>query len=348
MARKYFAASNSSEGFKSYYDSVFSIDKLSRLYIIKGGPGTGKSYFMKRAGQIAEECGYSVDYIYCSSDPSSLDGIIVDELCLAMLDGTSPHAYEAKLPGAAEEIVDLGAFWNPAILGGSRKTIECLSKKKSACFARAYSYLGAVKKVSEALESLVMPYIKKEKMQKFARRIADSLEGGECKTEYMLANSVGMQGNFGFDNYYENSEIYFAINDIYDIGFLLLRELADALKSKSCSIAISPNPILPERLDAILLKESKTAFEISKAERQGVRSINMKRFIEFSEMGEARSDIRMACRMRDNLSELAVRELEKAKKYHFTLEEIYGNAMDFSAKEQFSNDLFKKLLPSKC
>ena len=39
--KKYFAASNSSEGFVNYYDACFGSDsRVDRLYVIKGGPGT--------------------------------------------------------------------------------------------------------------------------------------------------------------------------------------------------------------------------------------------------------------------------------------------------------------------
>ena len=127
--KKYFAASNSAQGFKNYYDNVFDVKKYSKIYIIKGGPGTGKSYFMKNVAEYAEELGFSVTYIYCSSDPNSLDGIIIEELKIAILDGTAPHACEASLPGAAENIVNLGEFWNTSVLSGSRKIIENLNSQ---------------------------------------------------------------------------------------------------------------------------------------------------------------------------------------------------------------------------
>ena len=44
---KYFAAANSYKGFKSYFDRIFAPEQFDRIYIIKGGPGTGKSSIMK-------------------------------------------------------------------------------------------------------------------------------------------------------------------------------------------------------------------------------------------------------------------------------------------------------------
>ena len=42
----YFAASNTGAGFVNYFDRIFLQDE--RVYILKGGPGTGKSYFLRQ------------------------------------------------------------------------------------------------------------------------------------------------------------------------------------------------------------------------------------------------------------------------------------------------------------
>ena len=46
MQKEYFAAVNSSRGFISFFDNIFA--GRDRLYIIKGGPGTGKSTLCER------------------------------------------------------------------------------------------------------------------------------------------------------------------------------------------------------------------------------------------------------------------------------------------------------------
>ena len=74
MQLEFFASSNSSEGFKSYYPEVFA--RANRLYVIKGGPGTGKSSLMRRAAAAAEKKGFATEHYFCSSDPSSLDGVL--------------------------------------------------------------------------------------------------------------------------------------------------------------------------------------------------------------------------------------------------------------------------------
>ena len=86
--RRMFLGSNSSVGFYSLFPQIQSMD-LKQFFIIKGGPGTGKSVFIKKIGKHVENMGYDLEYYHCSSDCNSLDGIFVPELKIALVDGTA-------------------------------------------------------------------------------------------------------------------------------------------------------------------------------------------------------------------------------------------------------------------
>lgn len=89
---QYFLGANSPTGFYSLYDELIDRDTAQSVYIIKGGAGCGKSSFMRRIGRQAEAAGLATQYIVCSGDPGSLDGLILPELNTAFVDGTAPHA----------------------------------------------------------------------------------------------------------------------------------------------------------------------------------------------------------------------------------------------------------------
>ena len=67
----YFAASNSTNDFVSYYEEVFRAPRINHIWAIKGGPGTGKSHFLGDVAGYATQRGWMSEYIYCSSDPAS-------------------------------------------------------------------------------------------------------------------------------------------------------------------------------------------------------------------------------------------------------------------------------------
>ena len=106
----YFAAANGRDGFYSYFKECFDRPEIEKLYVIKGAPGTGKSKFMNDVSALAEAKGGYVKYYYCSSDPNSLDGVIArtESGAVAILDGTAPHNRDAVIPGAIDEIANLG------------------------------------------------------------------------------------------------------------------------------------------------------------------------------------------------------------------------------------------------
>lgn len=88
---QYFLGANSPTGFYSLYDQMIDRTKARRLYILKGGPGCGKSTLMRRVAERAKAAGQEVEYILCSGDPDSLDAVILPGLEIAVADGTAPH-----------------------------------------------------------------------------------------------------------------------------------------------------------------------------------------------------------------------------------------------------------------
>ncbi len=97
MARiSYFLGANTPGGFYSLMDKLLDPSKARAIYILKGGPGCGKSTLMKKLGAWAEELGHTPEYIWCSGDPDSLDGVIFPDLGVAVADGTAPHGAAPK------------------------------------------------------------------------------------------------------------------------------------------------------------------------------------------------------------------------------------------------------------
>jgi len=89
--RHMFPGGNTSKGFYSFYNYIISQDEAERIFIIKGGPGVGKSTFMRKIGIEMAELGFDVEFMHCSSDNGSLDGVVIPRAGIALIDGTAPH-----------------------------------------------------------------------------------------------------------------------------------------------------------------------------------------------------------------------------------------------------------------
>ena len=107
MLEQCFLGANTPEGFFSRYDTLHDRAEIRRMIILKGGPGCGKSTLMKALAARAEELGLPAEKVLCSSDPDSLDAVILPGVGLAVVDGTAPHVVEPRLCGCAETYLDL-------------------------------------------------------------------------------------------------------------------------------------------------------------------------------------------------------------------------------------------------
>ena len=142
LITRWFLGSNSVRGFCSLYDG-YCRGEGDFLRVIKGGPGCGKSSFMRRIGEAASGKGLDVEYIHCSGDPDSLDGVYIPALRLGYADGTSPHIMDPACFGATGDYLNLGAFCDCSRSRGAASQLEGLTAAYKAHYARAYSLLDA-------------------------------------------------------------------------------------------------------------------------------------------------------------------------------------------------------------
>ena len=331
-----FAASNSAKGFKSYYDEIFERKKYQRIYIIKGGPGTGKSSFMRKVAEASEEKGYFVEYYYCSSDPESLDGIIIDDR-IVMLDGTAPHVCEIKIAGARDEIINLGAFWDAEALRSKLDEIERLNKEKSAYYAKAYRFLAACGEVSDVNSELIFGCIKHSKMgSAITRLLLEFPDGAGAEIIPALCDSVGMKGNVRFDTYEKSAEKLYYIIDWYSSAHFYLSRLISEAQKKNMVLRVAYDPVCPQYPKCVYFCNEKVAFVISDGEDINCNRINMKRFLNSSAVSEVKKEMRYNCKLYEALLSSALDALSDAGKIHFELENIYSSCMDFSSKEKYT------------
>ncbi len=150
--KEVFPGNNTAEGFYSFYSYVTAPD-ARRTFIIKGGPGVGKSSFMRRMATEMQQRGYDVEYHHCSSDNASLDAVVFPEIGVGLIDGTAPHVVDPKNPGAVDEILNLGEFWNEPALRASRGKITQINREISKHFERAYRFMRAAKAIYDDIEA---------------------------------------------------------------------------------------------------------------------------------------------------------------------------------------------------
>ena len=164
---QFFLGANAAGGFVSLYDRWVDQRKLQAFYCLKGGAGCGKSTLMTQVAQAALAAGYGVEYILCSGDPDSLDGIYIPGKGAAVVDGTSPHVMDPTYVGATGHYVDLGAGYDRKALFAQRQEIVAAVQAYRSYYPQAYRAIaGAV----EARRRGTTPLHTEETLQKTEKR----------------------------------------------------------------------------------------------------------------------------------------------------------------------------------
>ena len=169
----YFPGSNTPEGFVDRFHQILPARRRRRVIVLKGGPGVGKSTFMRRIGAHFEPRSSVTEYFHCSSDPHSLDAVSFPEAGVCLVDGTAPHIVDPSLPGAADGILNLGEYLDEGALETARPELESLQQGIRAQFDRAYCCLRACAALREDTAAACNRFIQPDKLRKLCRSLCD-------------------------------------------------------------------------------------------------------------------------------------------------------------------------------
>jgi hypothetical protein len=209
-----------------------------------------------------------------------------------------------------------------------------------------------VGELSDAMRDAIRPCIDEEKVDRAARRLSKGLGDGVMGgVEIRLRDSLGLGGRVRLDTYMREAERLCLIEDYHDSAYFLMDKLVASASGQKVSMRISRHPILPDRTDAMLLTESKTAFVVCETQELPMltelwpraRVISMRRMMQKDSLRALRDELRRLDRLRTALLDEAVSQMSKASNAHFCLERIYSSAMDFAAKEKYTTELCRHL-----
>ena len=193
----FFLGANTSDGFVFRPDELGSADGGWHKFLIKGGPGTGKSTLCKQVAKAASEFTDNIEFLHCSSDPHSLDGVIISDYKISLFDATSPHVVEPKYPGAFESVINLCDCWDEDALQQNRDEVVALFAANQGCHARCSKFLAASGSLLNdtyhiALECTNIPKLSRYVTRLISRELKAKAAGtGQEKVRFLSAVTVG-------------------------------------------------------------------------------------------------------------------------------------------------------------
>ena len=350
---QYFLGANAPGGFFCLYDQLLPPEQAQVIYILKGGPGCGKSTLMRRIGGWAGEAGLETECILCSGDPDSLDAVILPGLGAAIVDGTAPHVVEPKYPGAVERYVNMGDCYDGEALRPLKGEIMDCMRGYKGCYQRAYRCLDAAAEIMEDQRSALCTELLSQKLAKRAAGILSrelprraSARPGQVKQRFLGA--VTHQGTVClYGTAQAQCDKIYILSDSCGLAHELLLPLLTGAVERGFDVVACPDPMAPDRLAHLLIPQLELAFLTAlpgcSFPEKPYRCIRLEAAADEELLRRNRPRLRFAKKVSAALVEEAVSSLSQAKAMHDDLEGIYNPHVNFALVEEFAQKLWREL-----
>ena len=347
---------NSSSGFYSLFDNFVNADSGDLLWVIKNGPGCGKSDFIKKIGTAAADAAFDVEYIHNCEDPDELDGVYIPALKTGYIDGSAPHIFDVKYPGASGMYLDLGAFYDISALKRHLPDIAEKSNKLSDLRLRAGQLISAANYASPlrypglAAENEIIA-VKKRADGVIARELPKKHPAGPgapCVKRFLSALSY--KGRVFFDATATSicARIY-GLDNTLGMADIFASHIAQAAKSRGLRTIICPDPIDSGRLEALLIPELSLGFLSAEPgcayEGNPYRHVRLDAMIEKDRIRPIRSKLRRDGKTRSSLLSSAAATLCDAKEVRDELRQIYRLHTDTTGLDILAGIHINRLFP---
>ncbi len=347
---KVFPGGNTSEGFYSYYS--FLLEKgTKRIFVIKGGPGVGKSTLMKKIGQKMVDQGYDVEFHYCSSDNNSLDGIAVLNTGVVMVDGTAPHIVDPKYPGGLDEIVNMGEYWNVDGMQILRDKIIASTNEVSRLFTRAYSFLKSARTIADNISVMHQSCMDYAGANKISGILQSMLDGtyrrekiGRERHLFSCAYTPGGFVDFTDSIMPDLAKVYYLEGNMGTGKTTLMQKIVSSAVEKGLNVEIYHTPLMPRKIGAIIIKELNIAITTSeKFKSKNEATINLDQYLDKKMIASFREVIEDDSQLLQSLINKGIDNIRQAKEEHDALEQYYVPNMNFAAANEKYEEILSRI-----
>ena len=338
---RYFLGSNTHKGFYGFYATETA--KIGQVYLIKGGAGTGKSSLMKKVLKVGREMGYRCESWHCSGDPNSLDGVYIKDIDKCIIDATSPHAVEPKMPVIKDCLVNLLDYVDKDKAVKYKDTVSKLLVDKNESYTSGYEHLNIAYCHLMQAKRIVSRSMYYGKIKSLAKDFAVDLmremrclgyknHGGESSfskiediVEKRFCRAITPDGIVTYDDHLKHKEKWVVKGEDCCVDVFLELVLEDITPS-----VVFYNPLTPDTLDGFVVGDTVVMKDTRGDYSEKV--VNL-------EMYEGDYDKYAVSRAKSKMQEeidVATDYFAKARSAHLAIEKCYVSAMDFDGVNQLT------------
>jgi hypothetical protein len=348
---KYFLSANSPEGFVSYHEAW--LDGWDTVFLLKGGPGGGKSTFMRRVQRHMEARGLPCEEVYCATDPSSLDGLGIPALGAALFDATPPHAADPRYFGSKDVYLSLGEYCDTAPLKAKWHHIAGLTDRYRAMFPRITRCLSGAKSMSDQRFDLVLRGVPLDQLTSAAAALIQQagLDGQADKAGSVRARFLSARDRDGVRFLDETvrwlTPRRFILQDTYGLSPFVLAPILRAATAAGHDVWACYDPQSPRHLlRHVLLPELGFGFVCRTGDSQrdeGV-SLSLDAMVDPNLLAAKATRLGLLEQVESSRLQDASRLMKDARAIHDELEALYRPHLDFEGLTSSADALASRLL----
>ena len=346
----FFMSANSGAGFVSRFDFLYNSEPGWRVFLLKGGPSSGKSFLLKKlAAELMESDRLSL--IPDLEDPKSLDGIIVEEKKIAVLNGDEPHYIQEKFPGLCENIVDMGKLVDITRLKIAEQRIYNKTEAAVQLERRAGAYISAAASLMEDNLKTAKGCMDSEKIERFAAALADDLipAGKTASESIRFLSGLTPLGQV----YYRSTvtklcpAVYTVCDEWGGVSSVMMGRIRSIALQKKQRIITCPCPVFPEdKIEHILLPDAGIAFVTSNKyldELEEGRRYHARRFYNTVSLRSHRQRMNFCKKAALQLLESGAGLLSGAAAEREMLKNYYDSAFDFDGLDIIKHRILSEI-----
>lgn len=341
MNTQWFLGANTADGFVSRFEKLQEDPRVKKLIILKGGPGCGKSTFMKKLRKTAQSLGADTESYPCSSDPASIDGLLILPMGLAIVDGTAPHVLEPRLCGCDAVYLNLGCFYETDKIPDERQRLEALRIKNQALYPAVYAHLRAARELKQCVKASAKE-VDQKSLYALTRGLMQELppaEKGTGTVREVFAHTFTPAGEvFFLDTVHSMCNACVAIEDPCGMSGTLLERLKRHYLHAGYDCILLLSPLFPGVPEGLVVPERNCAFvACTKASADYSVAVNLSRCYHFPDSAFPLLEAA------DAHCAQAVALLKEAKALHDEIEAIYRPYVSFEGLDLLTQEYRKQV-----
>ncbi len=265
---------------------------------------------------------------------------------------TTLHIVDPKNPGAVDEIINLGEYWDEeGMVRGKEAIINC-NKNIGGFFRSAYHYLASAKEMQDDIETIVENAVDRAKFNQMLlelkAELVDGIESVERvgKIRHLFDSAITPDGLIDYIETIitKKHKCYFLKGQHTTGSTELLGRFAEAYSIRGYDVELYHQPLNPERFQTLVVDELDIAFTVNpKLEEAAYMVINMDKNIDDAKLKEKADAFAKDKEMMQLMMAEAVNRINQAKKLHDIMETYYIPNMNFEEINKVKNRTIERI-----